>query len=157
MTTPCQATHASHDIVPNGGLVQGDADATATTCNSSLPSGDRAADISHVEDITMLPAQHGCHADLQVALDKHCNDILCLLWMKSPANQGAIPQKLLTKIGAVNMGTMAGINDSLTRAGGKALTLMKLKELGSKAGHKAWRLYDARGGTATFNSTGRTQ
>ena len=31
---PCEATHASHDKVPNDGLVQGDADATATTCNS---------------------------------------------------------------------------------------------------------------------------
>jgi hypothetical protein len=59
--------------------------------------------------------------------------------MKSPANQGAIPQKLLTKISAVTMGTMVEINDSFACAGSKALTVMKLKELGSKAEHKAWR------------------
>ena len=74
-TTPSQATHAPYDKVPNGGLAQGDADTTATTCNSSLPSGNQAANIFHVEDITMLPAQHGCHADLHVAHDKHCNHI----------------------------------------------------------------------------------
>ena len=62
------------------GLVQGDADTTATTCNSILPRGNRAADISHAKDIMMLPAQHGCHAVLQVALDKNCDYILCLLW-----------------------------------------------------------------------------
>jgi hypothetical protein len=131
--TPCQVTHTSHDKVPNGGLVQGDADTLATTCNSSLTSGDQATDVSHAKDITMLPSQHGCHADLQVALDKHCNDILCLLRTKSSTNQGAISQKLLTKICAVNMGTMVRINDSITCAGGKALTVMKLKELGRKA------------------------
>ena len=60
----------------------------------------------------MSPAQQGCQVDLQVALDKHRDDILCLLWMKSPSNQGAIPQRMLTKIRAVNMGTMVKINDS---------------------------------------------
>ena len=57
--TSCQDTHVFLDKVPNGGLVQGDKDATW------------AADVSHAEDITMLPAQHGCHADLQVALEYH--------------------------------------------------------------------------------------
>jgi hypothetical protein len=90
-TAPCKATHASHDKVLNGGLVRGDANAKATTCNFSLPSGDWSANISHTEDIMMLPAQHECQVDLQVALDKHCDDILCLLRTKSPSNQGAIP------------------------------------------------------------------
>ena len=145
MTTPCQATHVPYDKVPNGGLVQGDANTTATTSNSSLPSSNWATAISYAEDITMLPAKQGCHADLQVALDKHCDDILCLLWTKSPANQSTIPLKLLTKIYAVNMGTMVKINDSFAHVGGKALTVMKLKELGSKAERKAQGLYDAGG------------
>ena len=38
---------------------------------------------------------------------------------------------------------MVGINDSFARAGGKALTVMKLQELVSKAKCNAWRLYDA--------------
>ncbi len=142
-TTPCKVTHASHDKVLNAGSVQGDADATATTCNSSVPSGNWSADISHTKDIIMLPAQHGCQVDLQVALDKHRNDILCLLWTKSPSNQGAIPKRMLTKIHAVNMVTMVKINDSFAQAGGKALTVMKLKELGSKAKREAWKLYNA--------------
>ena len=73
----------------------------------------------------MLLAQHGYQVDLQVALDKHCNDILCLIRMKSPSNQGAIPQRVLTKICAVNMGTMVKINYSFAQAGSKALTVMK--------------------------------
>jgi hypothetical protein len=44
---------------------------------------------------------------------------------------------MLTKIRAVNMGTMVKINNSFAQAGGKALTGMKLKELGSKAERKA--------------------
>jgi hypothetical protein len=91
----------------------------------------------------MSPAQHGCQIDLQVALDKHRNDILCLVRTKSPCNQGAIPQRMLTKICAVNMVTMVEINDSFAQAGGKALTVMKLKELGSKAERKGWKLYNA--------------
>ena len=90
----------------------------------------------------MSPAQHGCQVDLQVVLDKHCDDILCLLWTKSLSNQGAIPQQMLTKIRKVNMGTMVKINDLFAQAGGKALTVMKLKELGSKAEREARRLYN---------------
>ena len=98
-TMPYKATHAPCDVVPNGGLVQGYANTTATTCNSSLPSGDQAAEISHVEDITMLPAQHGCHTDHQVALDKHGNDILCLLRTKSPASSKAAHQDPCSEYG----------------------------------------------------------
>ncbi len=82
----------------------------------------------------MSPAQHGYQVNLQVVLDKHRNDILCLLRTKSPSEQGAIPQRMLTKIRKVNMGTMVKINDQFVQAGGKALTVMKLKELGSEAG-----------------------
>ena len=136
-TMPCWAPHAPYDKVPNGGLVQEDANTTDTACNSTLLSGNRAANISHMKDIIMLLAQHECHTDLQVALDKHRDDVLCLLQTKSPANQGVIPPKLLTKIRAMNMVTMVHINDSISRAGGKALTVMKLKELGSKAEREA--------------------
>jgi hypothetical protein len=90
----------------------------------------------------MSPAQHGCQVDLQVVLEKHCNDILCLLWTKSPSDQGTIPQRMLTKICKVNMGTMVKINDQFVQAGGKALTVMKLKELGSEAEREARRLYN---------------
>jgi hypothetical protein len=37
---------------------------------------------------------------------------------------------------------MVKINDSFAQAGGKALTVMKLKELGSKVEREAWRLYN---------------
>ena len=91
----------------------------------------------------MSPTQHGCQVNLQVVLDKHRDDILCLLWTKSPSKQRAIPQRMLTKIHKVNMGTMIKINDSFAQASGKALSVMKLKELGSKAEREAQRLYNA--------------
>jgi hypothetical protein len=81
-----------------------------------------------------------------VVLDKHCNDILCLLRTNSPSDQGTIPQHMLTKIRKVNMGTMVKINDQFAQAGGKALTVMKLKELGSEAEREARRLYNNLGG-----------
>ncbi len=90
----------------------------------------------------MMPAQHECQVDLQVVLDKHRDDILCLLRTKSPSDQGAIPQRILTKIRKVNMGTMVKINGQFAQAGGKALTVMKLKELGSEAERTARRLYN---------------
>ncbi len=94
-----------------------------------------------MDDIIMSPVQHGCQADLQVVLDKHRNDILCLLRTKSPSKQGAIPQHMRAKIHKVNMGSMVKINDQFAQAGGKALTVMKLKELGSKAEREARELY----------------
>ena len=127
--TSCQDTHVFLDKVPNGGLVQGDKDAA-------------------VIGLLMYPTlriSRCCPPSTGAMLTFrwHLNIILCLLRTKSPANQGVIPQKLLTKSRSVNMGTMVGINDSFARAGGKALTVMKLQELGSKAKCNAWRLYDA--------------
>ncbi len=64
----------------------------------------------------MSPAQHRCQVNLQVVLDKHRDDILCLLRTKSPSNQGDIPQRMLTKIHKVNMGTIVKINDLFAQA-----------------------------------------
>ncbi len=123
--------------MPNDGLFRGAPIATGITCSPNFQKGDDSADISHMDNIIMLPVQHGCQVDLQVVLDKHRNDILCLLRTKSPSDQGAIPQHMLTKIRKVNMGPMVKINDKFAQAGGKALTVMKLKELGSKAEREA--------------------
>ncbi len=87
----CKATNAPFDRMPNDGLVRGAPIATDITCNPNFQRGDDSADISHTDDIIMSPAQHGCQVDLQVVLDKHRNDILCLLRTKSPSDQGAIP------------------------------------------------------------------
>ncbi len=119
--------------MPDDGLVRGAPIGTVITCNPNFQKGDDSANISHTDDIIMSPAQHRCQVDLQVVLDKHCNDSLCLLWTKSHSGQGTIPQHMLTKIRKVNMGSIVKINDQFSQAGGKVLTVMKLKELGSKA------------------------
>ena len=85
-TMPCRAPRTPYDKVPNEGLSQEDATTTAATCSSTLSSCNLADDISNTTDITMLPTQHNCHADLQVALDKHWDDVLCLLRTQTPTN-----------------------------------------------------------------------
>ncbi len=83
-------------------------------------------------------------ADLQAALDKHRDNVWCLLRTKPPTSQKAIPPKMLLKIQAVNLIKMVQINDSIARAGGKELSLLRLKELGGQAERKARELYEAR-------------
>ena len=102
--------------MPNGGLCGGAPIATGITHSPSTQEVDDSADASHMDDIIMAPVQHGCQADLQVVLDKHRNDILCLLRTKSPSEQGTIPPHMLTKIRKVYMGSMVKINDQFAQA-----------------------------------------
>jgi len=140
-----QAPPASFDKVSNECLAQDDAAATATTCSTTLPSFDLANPVlSNTNDMSVQSALSECYADLQAALDKHQDDILCLLRTKTPTSQNAIPPKMLLKIQAMNMITMVQINDLIARAGGKELSLLRLKELGSRAEHEVRELYKAR-------------
>jgi hypothetical protein len=100
--------------------------------------------------MSLQSALSKCNADLQTALDKHRDNVLCLLRTKTPTSQNAIPKKMLLKIRAVNMITMVQINDLIARAGGKELSLLRLKELGGQAERKARELYKA--GEADKNS-----
>ena len=81
--------------------------------------------------------------DLQEGLGKHRDDVLCLLRAGTATSKNEIPWKMLLKIQGVNMTTMVQINDSIARAGGKKLSTLRLKELGSNAERKARELYEA--------------
>ncbi len=83
-------------------------------------------------------------ADLQAALDKYQDDVLCLLCMGTMAGQNMIPKKMLTKVCKANMTTMTQVNTLIARAGSKELSTRRLKELGSIAKHTAMELYDAK-------------
>jgi hypothetical protein len=140
-----QAPLASFDKVSDECLAQDDAAATATTCSSTLPSFDLASPaLSNAKDMSVQSALSKRDADLQAALDKHWDDVLCLLRMKTPTSWNAIPPKILLKIQAMNMITMVQINDEIARAGSKELSLLRLKELGGQAEREARELYKAR-------------
>jgi hypothetical protein len=81
--------------------------------------------------------------DLQAALNKHRDNVLCLLRTGTATSKNVIPQKMLLKIRGVNMTTMVQINDLIARTGGKKLSTLQLKELGSDAEHEARELYEA--------------
>ncbi len=139
-----KAPPPSFDKVSDECSAQDDAAATATTCSSTLPSFDLANPVlSNAKDMSVQSALSKRDADFQAAIDKHWDNDLCLLRTKTPTSQNAIPPKMLLKIRAVNMITMVQIIDSIARAGGKELSLLRLKELGGQAERKARELYKA--------------
>jgi hypothetical protein len=139
-----QAPPTSFDRVSDECLAQDDASATATTCSSKLPTFDLANPaLSNTKDMSVQSALSKHDADLQEALDKHRINVLCLLRTKTPTSQNAIPPKMLLKIQAMNMITMVQINDSIACAGGKELSLLRLKELGGRAEREARELNKA--------------
>jgi hypothetical protein len=126
-----QAPPASFDKVSNECLAQDDAAATATICSSTLPSFDLANPaLSNAKDMSVQSALSKRNTDLHAALDKHQDNVLCLLPTKTLTSQNAIPPKMLLEIRAVNMITMVQINDLIACAGFKELSLLRLKELG---------------------------
>ncbi len=64
--------------------------------------------------------------------------------MGTTAGQHMIPKKMLTKVREANMTTMTQIDTLIARAGGKELSTIGLKELGSIAKHAAMELYGAK-------------
>jgi hypothetical protein len=96
----------------------------------------------HSNDLQSYLSMHG--ADLQATLDKHWDNVLCLLRMGTTAGQNMIPKKMLTRVRIANMTTMTQINTLIAHAGGKELSTRRLKELGSIAKHAAMELYKSK-------------
>jgi hypothetical protein len=106
------------DKVFDGGLAKDDAAATSTTCSSTSPG-------SVLVYPALPPFSLGkCNDDLQAALNKHWDNVLCLLHTGTATSKNAIPQKMLLKIRGVNMTTMVQINDSIACTGGKKLSTL---------------------------------
>jgi hypothetical protein len=82
--------------------------------------------------------------DLQLAVIKHRDDILHLLWAGTDSGKHTIPPKMLQKIRVANMKTMDKANSSIGRAGGKLNSTCKLKEMDNNAEIKAKGIHDAK-------------
>jgi hypothetical protein len=93
-------------------------------------------------DLQTFPSMRG--TDLQAALDKHWDNVLCLLWMGTTTYQNMIPKKMLTKVCKANMTTMTQVNTLIACAGGEELSTQRLKELQSVAEDAAMELYDTK-------------
>jgi hypothetical protein len=135
------------DKVFNGGLAKDDTTATSTTCSSTCPGLVLVYPALSGAKDTAMPDAHppfslGKHNDdLQAALNKHRDNVFCLLRTGTATSKNVIPQKMHLKIRGVNMTTMVQINDSIARAGGKKLSTLQLKELGSNGECKARDFY----------------
>jgi hypothetical protein len=82
------------------------------------------------------------HSDeFQAALDKHLEDIFCLLWADPASSNPRVPWKMLHKFRAVTMKTMTKENFLISRADRGELSTHKLKKLGRNAEKEAIECY----------------
>ncbi len=113
---------------PNTNNIKHKSLAAATASSTSLiclalgkpASSDADASGMHNNDLQSFLSMHG--ADLQAELDKHQDNVLCLLRMGTMAGQNMTPKKMPTKVHEANMTTMTQINTLIAHAGSKELS-----------------------------------
>jgi hypothetical protein len=125
------AFHCSHPI-------SDDATTAATTFSSSITSFIPGTTASSSTDALIK-----YNADFQNALEKHREDILCLIRKCTTSGKPAIPTKMIGKVREANLATMKSINKEASRHGGKELTTKKMKELGAQAEKEATAIFVA--------------
>ena len=118
--------------------ISDDATTAATTFSSSMTSLTPGTTTSSSTDALIEYNQ-----DFQSALEKHRDDILCLIRKSASHGKPAIPTKMIGKIREANLATMTLINKEASRHGGKELSMRKMKELGAQAEKEATALFAA--------------
>ena len=118
--------------------VSDDATTAATTFSSSITSITPGT-----ADSSSMDALIEYNYDFQSALEKHRDDILCLIRKSATFGKPAIPTKMVGTIRESNLATMKRINKEVSRHGGKELTMRKVKELGAQAEKEATALFAA--------------
>jgi hypothetical protein len=84
------------------------------------------------------------NADFQKALEKHPEDILCLIRKCTTSGTPAIPTKMIGKVREANLATMKSIDKEASRHGGKELTTKKMKELGAQSEKESKAIFVAK-------------
>ncbi len=132
---------ASLGLSPKSPILQtsDDASATATTFTSTIISSSPGTATSISDQVSNKQT-----SDLQLALIKHWDDILHLLWAGTDSGKHTIPPKMLQKIRVANMKIMNKTNSSIGRAGGKLYSTRKLKEMGNNSEIKAKEIHNAK-------------
>jgi hypothetical protein len=131
-----QEYHEPHCSRPNSD----DATTAATTFSSSITSLTPGTTASSSMDALIK-----YNADFQNALEKHCEDILCLIRnCAATSGRPAIATKMIGKVREANLATMKSINKKASHHGGKEITTKKIKELGAQAEKEAVAMFDAK-------------
>jgi hypothetical protein len=116
-----------------------DASATATMFTSTIISSSPGTATSISDQVSNKQT-----SNLQLALVKHRDDILHLLWAGTDSGKHTIPPKMAQKIRVANMKTMDKANSSIGCAGGKLYSTRKLKEMGNNSEIKAKGIHNAK-------------
>jgi hypothetical protein len=132
--TEPQGGHAFHRSHP----ISDDATTAATTFSSSITSLTSGTTASSSTDALIK-----YNADFQNALEKHRENILCLIRKCTTSGKPAIPTKMIGKVHKANLATMKSINKEASRHGGKELTTKKMKKLGAQAEKEATAIFVA--------------
>jgi hypothetical protein len=96
--------------------ISDDATTAATTYSSSMTSLTPGTNTASSTSTDVLIAYN---QDFQNALEKHRDDILCLIRKSAIHGKPAIPTKMIGKIREANLATMTHINKEVSRHGGK--------------------------------------
>jgi hypothetical protein len=83
------------------------------------------------------------NANFQKSMEKHWEDILCLIIKCATSGTPAIPTKIIGKVREANLASMKSINKEALQHGGKELTTKKMKELGAQAEKEAKAIFVA--------------
>jgi hypothetical protein len=121
--------HRPHSISDN-------ATTTASTYSSSITSLTPGTTASLSTDALIK-----YDADFQNALEKHWEDILCLIRKCATSGKPAVLTKMISKVREENLATMKRINKEASCHGGKELTTKKMKELGAQAQKEAKAIF----------------
>jgi hypothetical protein len=127
-----QGCHELHCLYP----ISDNATTMASTLSSSILSLTPSTTASLSTDALIK-----YNANFQNALEKHCEDILCLIQKSATSGKSAIPTKMIGKVWEANLATMKRINKEALLHGGKELTTKKMKELGAQAEKEAKAIF----------------
>jgi hypothetical protein len=130
-----QGGHAFHHSHP----ISDDATTAATTFSSSITSLTPGTTASSSTDALIK-----YNTNFQNALEKHREDILCLIRKCTTSGKPAIPTKMIGKVRKANLATIKSIKKEASRHGGKELTTKKMKELGAQAEKEATAIFVAK-------------
>ncbi len=125
----CPQLHCPH-------LISDDATTAVSNFSSSITSLTPGTTASSSTDALIK-----YNANFQNALEKHQEDILCLIRKCTTSGKPAIPTKMINKVREANLATMKRINKEALFHGGKVLTTKKMKKLGAQAEKEAKAIF----------------
>ena len=120
--------------------ISDDATTAATTFSSSMTSLTPGSTTTSSSTDALIEYNQ----DFQNALEKHWDNIMCLIRKSAAFGKPTIPAKMIGKYREANLATMTRINKEASRHRGKELSMRKMKELGAQAEKEATDIFAAK-------------